>query len=130
MPSARVAVLTKDDIVAAAQEFRGRGKTKWTVIVEGKELPARPLILHAAGVPPNDPTNSHQAVAILANHGFDVRYEGKTIENQSHTPPGQSASLELIHSLRGSAKGENSLLEAREREHRIEKNRLPDCPAR
>ena len=38
---------------------------KWSVIVEGRELPARPLVLEAAGVPPNDPTNSHQAVAIL-----------------------------------------------------------------
>jgi hypothetical protein len=27
-------------------------------------LRAQPLVLEAAGVPPNDPTNSHQAVAI------------------------------------------------------------------
>jgi AbrB family looped-hinge helix DNA binding protein len=31
---------------------------------------------------------------------------------------------EFIHSLRGCCKGETSLVEAREREHRIEKDRL------
>jgi hypothetical protein len=46
---------------------------KWIVIVDGRELPARPLVLPAAGVPPNDPTNSHQAVAILQDRGFDLR---------------------------------------------------------
>jgi hypothetical protein len=51
--------------------------TKWTTIVEGKELPARPLVLHAAGVAPNDATNSHQAVAVLKDLGFETRYEGK-----------------------------------------------------
>jgi hypothetical protein len=50
---------------------------KWTVIVEGMELPARPLLLQAAGVAPNDPTNSHSAVAILKAHGFETRYEGR-----------------------------------------------------
>jgi hypothetical protein len=96
---------------------------KWTVIVDGRELPARPLILEAAGVPPNDPTNSHQAVAILEDRGFVVCYEGKVIKNEKSTqiPP---VTDEFIHSLRGCCKGETSLLEAREREHRIEKNRL------
>ncbi len=39
-----------------------------------RELPARPLVLEAAGVPPNDPTNSHQAVEILRRLGFETRY--------------------------------------------------------
>jgi hypothetical protein len=52
---------------------------KWTAIVEGKELPARPLVLDAAGVAPNDTTNSHQAVAILKDFGFETRYEGKSV---------------------------------------------------
>jgi len=47
---------------------------KWTVIVGDRELPARPLVLEAAGVPPNDPTNSHQAVEILRRWGFETRY--------------------------------------------------------
>jgi hypothetical protein len=44
------------------------------VIVGERELPARPLVLEAAGVPPNDPTNSHQAVEILRRLGFETRY--------------------------------------------------------
>lgn len=67
--------LTKADIIRAAQSFRWTRKmTKWTVVVGERELPARPLVLEAAGVPPNDSTNSHQAVAILEELGFQTRY--------------------------------------------------------
>lgn len=96
---------------------------KWTVIVDGQELPARPLILKAAGVAPNDPTNSHQAVAILQDRGFDVRYEGKPVHREHDDRVIQPVSDEFIRSLRGCLKGEDSLVEAREREHRIEKDR-------
>ena len=89
MPNPRE--LTRSDIVRAATRFRSaRKKAKWTVVVEGKEFPARPLVLEAAGVPPNDPTNSHQAVAILEGLGFKTRYE----EAQSHdTAPGDSGDI-------------------------------------
>jgi hypothetical protein len=50
---------------------------KWRVIVNDRELPARPLVLEAAGVRPNDSTNSHQAVAILERLGFKVIYAGE-----------------------------------------------------
>jgi hypothetical protein len=67
--------LTRADIVRAANNFRWTRKgVKWTVIVGERELPARPLVLEAAGVPPNDPTNSHQAVEILRRLGFETRY--------------------------------------------------------
>ena len=67
--------LTRAEILAAASRFRWlRKMPKWTVIVNDRELPARPLVLEAAGVPPNDPTNSHQAIAILENLGFETRY--------------------------------------------------------
>jgi len=67
--------LTRAEIVRAADRFRWTRKgTKWTVIVGERELPARPLVLEAAGVPPNDPTNSHQAVEILRRLGFETRY--------------------------------------------------------
>jgi len=67
--------LTRAEIVRAANHFRWTRKgAKWTVIVGEKELPARPLVLEAAGVPPNDPTNSHQAVEILRRLGFETRY--------------------------------------------------------
>ncbi len=118
MPSARVAALTRDEITAAAKRLRASRPAKWTVIVEGRELPARPLILEAAGVPPNDPTNSHQAVKILEEKGFDVRYEGKATSTDRKP---QAEMEEYIRSLRGFLKGAGSIAEARERGHRLEK---------
>ena len=124
MASAKIAVLTKLVITSAARGFQwNRQLPKWTVLVDGRELPARPLVLQAAGVPPNDPTNSHQAVAILKDRGFEVRYNGKPI-SANENDPHEGVTEEFIHSLRGSLKGETSLVEAREREHRIEKDRL------
>lgn len=68
--------LTRSEILTTANRFRWfRKMPKWTVIVDGRELPARPLVLEAAGVPPNDPTNSHQAIAILEHLGFETRYQ-------------------------------------------------------
>ena len=69
--------LTRAEIFRAASSFTWMRKMpKWTVVIGNRELPARPLVLEAAGVPPNDPTNSHQAVAILERLGFETRYEG------------------------------------------------------
>ena len=74
MPNPRE--LTRDEIIRAARTLRWTRKMpKWTVTVESRELPARPLVLEAAGVPPNDPTNSHQAVAILERLGFETHYD-------------------------------------------------------
>jgi hypothetical protein len=42
------------------------------------KLQTWPLVLEAAGVAPNDPTNSHQAVAKLKSLGFETRYQGRT----------------------------------------------------
>lgn len=122
MPSARVSALTRADITAAAKRLRSTRPAKWTVIVEGRELAARPLILAAAGVLPNDPTNSHQAVKILKDQGFDVRYQGEAIPDYNTPTEDQLRAMdELIAQLRGSCKGDYSLVEDREREHRIEK---------
>ena len=120
MPSIQVAALTRKDITDAAKRLRAARPAKWTVIVEGRELPVRPLILEAAGVPPNDPTNSHQAVKLLEDWGFEVRYEGKATLGKGKQES-QTAVEELIRSLRGSCKGDDSIAEAREREHRLEK---------
>jgi hypothetical protein len=124
MPSAKVSVLTKLEIAAAAKRFQWkRQMPKWTVIVDGQELPARPLVLAAAGVPPNDPTNSHQAIALLQDRGFDVRYEGKTLQKENDHRPRTDMGA-LIQSLRGCCKGDGeSMVGAWEREHRIEKDR-------
>jgi len=120
MPSPRISALTRDDITAAARRLRTARPAKWTVVVEGRELPVRPLILEAAGVPPNDPTNSHQAVKILEERGFDVRYEGKAIPGKGK-PQSQTEMEEYIRNLRGFLKGEDSIGADRERGHRLEK---------
>jgi hypothetical protein len=91
---------------------------KWTVVIEGRELPARPLVLEAAGVQPNDPTNSHQAIALLTQQGFEVRYQGKQIDSKREAQP---VTDEYIRSIRGSCKGGDSLVEALQHERRSEK---------
>lgn len=84
--------LTRAEIVRAADKFRWTRKgAKWTVIVGERELPARPLVLEAAGVPPNDPTNSHQAVEILRRLGFETRYAREQAEMRAS---GKEESLE------------------------------------
>ena len=123
MPSSSVSALTREDITAAAKRLHGSRPAKWTAIIDGRELPARPLVLEAAGVPPNDPTNSHQAVAILKDFGFDVRYQGKNVSG-AHSAVEHHVIDELIRSLRGRYKGTPSLVEDRQREHRVEKDRL------
>ena len=80
MASRRVNALTHDQIVTTAKAFRWDKKMpKWTVIVEGRELPVRPLVLTAAGVRPNDSTNSHMAVSILESLGFEIRYNPRDL---------------------------------------------------
>jgi hypothetical protein len=80
MPSPKIAALNQTDIIQAAKAFKPtRRMPKWTAIVEGKELPAGPLVLGAAGVPPNYSTNSHQVVAILKDLSFETRWEGKSV---------------------------------------------------
>jgi len=97
--------LTRAEIVRAASRFRWTRKgMKWTVIVGERELPARPLVLEAAGVPPNDPTNSHQAVEILRRLGFETRYakdQGKMItkEREEPTQKGSGSILEVISAV-------------------------------
>ena len=123
MPSPKVSALTKEDISRTARNFRWtRQMPKWSVVVDGREFPARPLILEAAGVPPNDPTNSHQAVAILKEKGFEIRYQGKTMADKLQREADSSSIDDLLRRLRGSLKGPYSLLDDREREHLIERS--------
>lgn len=77
MATREVERLSREDVIRAASEFRSTRKMgKWTVIVEGREFPARPLVLAAARVAPNDATNSHMAIAKLKALGFETRYAG------------------------------------------------------
>jgi hypothetical protein len=100
--------LTRVEILRTARKFKWLKKMpKWTVIVEKQELPARPLVLEAAGVPPNDPTNSHQAVAILKTLGFETRYADesrkgtvmKDLEASSESPTNLKAMMEKIERI-------------------------------
>ncbi len=78
--------LTRVEVLRAASRLRWTRKLpKWTVVVNDRELPARPLVLEAAGVPPNDPINSHQAVAILKGLGFETRYVAERREARRET---------------------------------------------
>jgi hypothetical protein len=92
--------LTRAEVLRAASTFRWTRKgMKWTVIVGDRELPARPLVLEAAGVPPNDPTNSHQAVEILRRLGFETRYTKEQPEvgpRDQEEPPRVSKGLGSI----------------------------------
>jgi hypothetical protein len=90
--------LTRAEILSTATRFRWfRKMPKWTVIVDNRELPARPLVLEAAGVPPNDPTNSHQAIAILENLGFETHYaaEPRTSDQPTQTEAPSDVSTDL-----------------------------------
>src|SRR5258708_33925835 len=81
--------LTRAEVVRAANNFRWTRKgAKWTVIVGEREFPARPLVLEAAGVTPNDPTNSHQAVEILRRLGFETRYSTERPEIKTNEKAG------------------------------------------
>jgi hypothetical protein len=97
--------LTRAEIVRAANRFRWTRKgAKWTVIVGERELPARPLVLEAAGVPPNDPTNSHQAVEILRRLGFETRYgteRGPMGSEEKEEPSGKESGsiLEMVSAI-------------------------------
>jgi hypothetical protein len=84
--------LTRDEVLHTARHFTWLKKMpKWTVIISNRELPARPLVLEAAGVPPNSPTNSHQAVAILENLGFETRYaRQRTISTEPSEAPSEA----------------------------------------
>ena len=71
---------TREEIKKVARDFHWAGQMpNWTTVVEGRELPARPLVLKAARVSDKHPTNSGEAAVILSDLGFEVRYKGATI---------------------------------------------------
>src|ERR1700739_4733417 len=98
--------LTRAEIVRAANRFRWTRKgAKWTVIVGERELPARPLVLEAAGVPPNDPTNSHQAVEILRRLGFETRYAKEQGELGKEEDPRENESGSMLEMVSAATEG-------------------------
>ena len=97
MPSPKE--LTRKEVLETASTFRWTKKMpKWRVVLNGRELPARALVLQAAGVAPNDTTNSHQAIAILEGLGFETRYglENRPTETMNETPTQDRDTAESI----------------------------------
>jgi len=86
--------LSREEVLKTASGFRWTKKMpKWRVVIGNRELPARPLVLEAAGVAPNDPTNSHQAVAILERLGFETRYARDIGKNQANVTPTETTPI-------------------------------------
>jgi SAM-dependent MidA family methyltransferase len=74
---------THQAILDAARNFKNNGSSQnWTTIVEGQEFPARLLLIKAAQVAENHPTNSGEAAVILSDLGFEVRYKGTTVRSE------------------------------------------------
>jgi hypothetical protein len=72
----RLRAITRDDVILASKTLTwNRQLPKWTVVIEGTSFPVRPLAFKAAGLFPNDPATTHQAVAVLKKLGFQVFYE-------------------------------------------------------
>jgi hypothetical protein len=71
MASQKVAALTRQDIIKAARNFQWhRQMPKWTTIADGRELPARSLVLDAAGFPRMiDPDYDSYVSSTLVNFG-------------------------------------------------------------
>ena len=73
-------VTTRQDVVSAAGKFEWKEQLPhWTTVVDGRELPARTLLLRAAKVSGTHPINAEQAAVILSDLGFEIRYKGTTI---------------------------------------------------
>lgn len=97
MASPEIDRLTREDIIRTARGFQWSKKMpKWTAVVEDRELPARPLVLTAAGVTPNDPTNSHMAIARLKALGFETRYDGIDEPTANEIRPAIEAQLNRL----------------------------------
>jgi hypothetical protein len=76
--SRKIDALTRELVISLASKFVWTKRLpKWTVMVEGREFPVRPLVLGAVGAFPNDSTTSNAATAKLKALGFEVRYLGE-----------------------------------------------------
>jgi hypothetical protein len=81
MAHARLEAVTPADVVRASKDTTPKRIQKWSVVVEGKELPVKQILMAAANivqssaprVTPADFT-AHYAVSRLKNLGFSVRY--------------------------------------------------------
>src|ERR1035437_4471175 len=71
---------TRQDIIDVARNFQWKEPLPdWTTVVDGRELPARPLVLNAARVSDHGPIETGEAAVILSDFGFEVRYKGTIV---------------------------------------------------
>jgi len=71
---------TGQEVTNAARNFHWKGQMPdWTTVVEGRELPARALLLKAGKASESNPINGEEAAVILSDLGFEVRYKGTMI---------------------------------------------------
>lgn len=81
MAHARLEAVTRNDVVRASKHTTPKRIQKWSVVVEGKEVPVKQILMAAANaiqssaprVTPADFT-AHYAVSRLKRLGFTVRY--------------------------------------------------------
>ena len=71
---------TRQDIMDVASNFQWKEPLPdWTTVIDGRELPARPLVLKAARASDHDPIKTGEAAVILSDLGFEVRYKGTIV---------------------------------------------------
>lgn len=84
MANDRLSIVTKDEVVQAAQRIQAKGIQKWSVIVSGREYPVKQVLMEAANLvnspaPRVTPADfiAHFAVRKLKKLGFTVNYYEK-----------------------------------------------------
>lgn len=74
----RLRAITRDEVIRASKQLKwDKELPKWTVLVDGRRFPLRPLAFQAAGLLPNARSNTHNAAKVLKELGFEVFYENK-----------------------------------------------------
>src|ERR1017187_4997656 len=74
---------TRQDIMDVASNFQWKEPLPdWTTVIDGRELPARPLVLKAARASDHDPIKTGEAAVILSDLGFEVRYKGTVVPGE------------------------------------------------
>ena len=72
--------LSRAAVVIAADDMKWKKELpKWTVIVQGKTLPLRPLARQVAQLAPHQRVSTGKTVEMFKKLGFQVLYEGKPV---------------------------------------------------
>jgi hypothetical protein len=72
--------LSRVAVVIAADDLKWKKELpKWTVIVQGKTLPLRPLARMVSQLAPHQRVSTGKTVEMFKKLGFQVLYEGKPV---------------------------------------------------